>query len=364
MKKSFTFLAIILLILSAIGINAQKLKPGFDKNEYLEMLKLYAIQMKVPVNDTIQAYGKFKPIYRSKVMGMENRWDLCISSDSVAVINIRGTVPSSISWLENFYTAMIPAKGQIVLNDGFTFNYQLANNPHAAIHTGWLIATAYLSRDILPKIDSCYSSGIHDFIITGHSQGGAISYLMTSFLQQAQLQGQLATDIRFKTYCSAAPKPGNLYYAYDYEASTAGGWAFNIVNSADWVPEVPFSVQTMNDFNNTNPFKDVKTILGKQKFPKNLFMKYAYNQMNRPTKRALKRYQKYLGHMVSKYVKGHLPGFQEPVYYNSMNYTRAGAYVVLLADDAYYKKFPDNDKNIFTHHLLKPYAYLVKKLKE
>ncbi|HPN72156.1 MAG TPA: hypothetical protein PLZ32_21680, partial [Saprospiraceae bacterium] len=77
----------------------------------------------------------------------------------------------------------------------------------------------------MPKIDSLYKTGTKEFLIMGHSQGGAIAYLMTSYLYNLQQLGQLPIDIKFKTYCSAAPKPGNLYYAYEYEAMTQGGWA-------------------------------------------------------------------------------------------------------------------------------------------
>ena len=56
---------------------------------------------------------------------------------------------------------------------------------------------------------------------------------------------EVITSLNIKTYCSAAPKPGNLFYAYDFEHITEGGWAFNVVNSADWVPELPSTTQTV-----------------------------------------------------------------------------------------------------------------------
>jgi hypothetical protein len=68
---------------------------------------------------------------------------------------------------------------------------------------------------------------------------------------------QASKDIKFKTYCSAAPKPGNLYFSYDYEADNQIGWSFTVVNGADWVPELPVSIQSIGDFNKTNPFKNV-----------------------------------------------------------------------------------------------------------
>src|SRR3984885_12617163 len=89
---------------------------------------------------------------------------------------------------------------------------------------------------------------------------------MRSYLYYLQQKGDLPADIVFKTYCSAAPKPGNMYYAYDFDFITRGGWAYAIVNGADWVPETPFSIQTLRDFNPTNPLIHVKDILRKQKF--------------------------------------------------------------------------------------------------
>ncbi len=98
-------------------------------------------------------------------------------------------------------------------------------------------------------------------------------------------ENKIPNDIRFKTYCSAGPKPGNLYFAYDYENITAGGWAYNVVNSADWVPDVPFTVQTVDDFTAVNPFTNAKTMIKKQKFPKNLVLKHIYNQLSKPSKK-------------------------------------------------------------------------------
>lgn len=362
MLMKSTFLISLYLIVSQNILYANDLKPGFSKTEYLEMLKLYSWQSKEDFSDTASLKSRFRLAYRSPIVGLQNRWDLCLSNDSVAVIDIRGTVGNSTSWLENFYSAMVPASGSITLSNNFVFNYHLADNPRAAVHAGWLLGTGFLASSIVSKIDSCVSLGFHNFIITGHSQGGAIAYLMTSHLLHLQKTGYWKQKIQFKTYCSAAPKPGNLYYAYDYESDTYGGWAFNVVNTADWVPEVPFTTQTTSDYNPTNPFTDVQILLGKQKPLKRLVLKYMYKRLTKPSKKAVKRHQKYLGKMASKYVKGNLPTFIEPTYYNSMNYSRAGSFVVLKADADYFGKYPEKDKNIFIHHMLKPYAYLVRKL--
>ncbi|QIP12527.1 lipase family protein [Spirosoma aureum] len=360
MKQPLTLLFFILASTTLFG---QKLKPGFSKTEYVELMSVFARQVDtLPVNSPIPKPQRFKFVYRSPVVGLDNRWDLWTSPDSVAAICIRGTTLEPVGWLENFYAAMVPAKGQLILSNDYKFDYHLADHPQAAVHIGWLIGAAFLAQTILPRLDSCVRAGITNFYIMGHSQGGAIGYLMTSHLKQLQRQGKIPPTVQFKTYCSAAPKPGNLFYAYEYEALTAGGWGFNVVNSADWVPEMPITIQTLEDFNQTNPFANIPDLLKKQKFPKNLALKYVFNKLSKPAQKARKNYQKYLGQFAGKYVKTNLKEYIPPTFYQSSHYVRTGTFVILLADEAYFKKYPDNKKTIFVHHLLEPYLNLAAKL--
>ncbi len=357
------WLCSLLILMTDISYSyAQHLKPGFDKSECIEMLKMGAKFGDSAYMSKIPAPINYKMIYRSPVVGLDNMWDLWTNNQGIAVISLRGTTKEAASWLANFYGAMVPAKGEIHLTDSFDFKYNLASNPRAAVHVGWLVSAGFLSRDILPKIDSLYKTGTKDFIITGHSQGGALSFLITSWLYSLQKENRLAADIRFKTYCMAGPKVGNLYYSYDYEAMTQYGWAFNVVNSADWVPESLFSIQTVDDFNNTNPFTNAKEVIVKMSFPKNLVLKHFYNQMDKPSRKAEYRFQQCLGPFMEQFVKKIIPGFVPPVYFNSMAYVRTGNTIVLLADADYYKQFPDSKTNPFAHHLHPNYLYLAEKL--
>ena len=354
---------ILLSLLLCITLSAQQLKPGFDKEEYRDLMHISARTTANPnyFKDFPESTS-FKMLYQSEAIGLDNLWDLWKNDKQVAVISIRGTTLKPESWLANFYAAMVPAKGSLKLNDDEIFNYQLAKNPKAAVHIGWLVSTAFLSKEIVPKIDSLYKTGTKEFLIMGHSQGGAIAYLMTSYLYNLQQLGQLPIDIKFKTYCSAAPKPGNLYYAYEYEAMTQGGWAYNVVNAADWVPEVPMSIQTLKDFNNVNPFTNAKEMIKKQKFPKNLVLKYVYNQLDKPTSKAQRNYEKYLGGVASKIIKENISGFDVPLYYSSNHYVRTGATIVLQPDDEYALKFPEAENDLFPHHLHAQYLMLLDKL--
>lgn len=357
MKKHF----LLFFLLISINGFGQQLKPGFDKDEYRELMFISAKTSALDSNyyNSFPFPQHYKMLYRSASIGLDNLWELWSDGSGKAVISIRGTTEKEESWLSNIYAAMVPAKGELKLSNNEVFSYQLASSPKAAVHIGWLISTAYLSKEILPKINELYQKGTKEFLIIGHSQGGAVSYLITSYLYNLQQHGVLAKDIKFKTYCSAAPKPGNLYYAYEYEAMTQGGWAFNVVNAADWVPEVPISIQTLKDFNYSNPFKNAKEIIKKQKFPKNMVLKHAFNKLDKPTKEAQKNYEKYLGNLASKMIKKYLKEFTPPLYYNSNHYVRTGTTIVLLPDDNYFKQYPDDNTKLFPHHFHAPYLYLL-----
>jgi hypothetical protein len=357
---------IITVIITAwfIGSWAQKLTPGFCKSEYLELLKLTVytnISDTSKVKEKPPLPQKFHRIYRSPAIGLDNLWDLWISSDSLVALSIRGSTSKPESWVENFFSVMVPAKGSLHIADDFIFNYTLAENPQAAVHTGWLIGMAFVSQDMLPRIDSLYRLGYRNFYIVGYSQGGAIAYLLTAYFYNLQKQGKLPADIRFKTYCNAAPKPGNLFFAYEYEHQTHG-WAFNVVNAADWVPQSPLTIQTPMDMSPDNPLSSPDGFGEKRKFPFNLWISYVYRQTYQPIYRAQANYRKYFGRKMVRQVKKYLPQFIAPEFVKTVDYSRVGQYIILYPDSQYYKLFPIIAENVWLHHGPKAYFYLAEKL--
>ncbi|ULQ55630.1 lipase family protein [Flavihumibacter rivuli] len=353
MKVCWTILFFLLPFLSL----GQALKPGFDVKEYQEILGLIdnqnaffdTLSKRIPVGEG------YKFVYKSSEVGLKNQWNYWRRDDGTGVVVIRGTVPDQVSWLENFYAAMIPAKGKLQINDSTVFEYQFADDSRAAVHVGWTIGVAHIGPAIAKMMEEEYKNGITDFIICGHSQGGALSYLVRSYLEYKL---PFRKDIRLKTYCSAAPKPGNLYFAYDFDFMNKGGWAFRVVNAADWVPETAFSIQTLKDMNPVNPFMDVTSSLKSQKALVRWYLKGVYNKMNRSTLKAEKKYRKYLGDMVNKQIRKVLPQLKEPDYVNSLSYMPAGVQVVLPNEPAYFEKYVFTGKNIFVHHGLRPYLEL------
>jgi len=354
------YLLLLFLCVISLTTNAQ-LKPGFDIQEYLELLRISRQQVDTLKGDLTPMPQQYKRIYRSAVGPLNNRWEMWISNKT-AVISIRGTTDTATSWLENFYAAMVPATGELHINDKSNFDYHLAENPRAAVHTGWLLGMANVAESAVPQIRKLVSQqGIKNFIIMGHSQGAAIAYLLRSHFAWLEKQGEIPHDLIFKVYASAPPKPGNTYYAYDFDYLTRGGWCLSVINAADWVPETPFSIQTVNDYNALNPFNKIDESIKGQNFFVKLYIKHVYNRLKKPGIRAVKNNQKYLGYTLYKFIKKSLPQFQEPVYAPTNLYTHCGVPVMLMPDADYQRKFPDSSKNIFIHHLFWPYYYLAER---
>lgn len=354
-----------LLTLSQFASAQPKLQPGFDPKEYADLLSLAFYSSSIP--DSVERQKTKDPyqlLYRSPEMGLLNRWTLYRKDDNTGIIDIRGTVNKTTSWMANFYAPMIPATGSLQLNDSTIFNYQLADNREAAVHAGWTIALGHLAPGIISKIKELYTEkGTRHFIVSGHSQGGAIAYLLRSYLYYEQKKGSLPEDMVFKTYCSAAPKPGNLYYAYDYDFLTRGGWALTVVNASDWVPESPFSIQRVSDFNPVNPFVNVKSILKKQKFLVRMAANTVYSKLEKKPRKAQRKFEKYLGHKLFKLgIRKALPQLIEPTYVPSTNYMRAGTPVILMPDESYKQQFPNDTNKPFIHHMFAPYSFLLKKI--
>ncbi len=354
--------ALILCFLSAFCVTAQQLKPGFDAAEYEATLRRSAVQVDTKFRGATPKETGYTRVYRGKEVGLHNKWDLWINRDtSIMVINFRGTTYDVDSWLENFYSAMIPATGELKLDSNYTFHYKLASDPKATVHVGWTIGLGSMAPEVMAKVKEYRARGVKQVIIEGHSQGGALSTLMTSYLHYQQVDGNLPKDIVFKTYASAAPKVGNLYYAYDFDYITRGGWAFTVVNTADWVPETPVSIQTPGDFNKLNPFTNSQEQVASQKWYIRLALKHVYGRLSKTPRRAQRTYDRYVGKQAYKQVKKYLPRLEQPRYSGTCNYMRAGSPIVLQPDGDYYKKFPDSGNNVFRHHIFEPYYYLIKK---
>jgi pimeloyl-ACP methyl ester carboxylesterase len=350
---------ILILLCCATGVSAQVLQPGFDATEYIDVLERSNQQVEPAFRGKLPKEAMYARVYRSPEVGLHNQYEIWLHKDkSIMAINLRGSTSDMDSWLENFYSAMAPATGSLKLTDSFTFHYKFANDPRAAVHIGWTIGIAAMAPDIVDKIRRFHAEGVKQIIIEGHSQGGALAYLLSSYLHYMVADGSLPHDLVIKTYCSAAPKPGNLFYSYDFDYINRGGWAFHVVSPADWVPQTPFTIQTLGDFSKVNPFVHAKKVIRKQPFFARVYISHEYRRLNNSAYRAQHRFEKNLGKRVYKRVRAYLPQYEQPAYIKSGNYAPAGTPVVLQPDEGYYQQFSDSSSNVFIHHLFDAYYYL------
>jgi hypothetical protein len=124
------------------------------------------------------------------------------------------------------------------------------------------------------------------------------------------------------------------------------------------VPQTPFTIQTMNDFNTPNPFANADEHIKKQPFFKRLYIRHVFNRLKKTPENAQQTNQKYLGNLAYTFIQKELPKFKEPKYLKDNNYATCGVPVILIPDDIYRKQFPDNPKDVFEHHMFWPYYYL------
>ncbi|MVX34518.1 MULTISPECIES: lipase family protein [Myroides] len=360
--KKLSALIISLLSLSHF-CNAQLLSPKYDKQEILNSIELATDLHKAYPKDSLNDLTNYERIYSSNDIGLTNKWSLYKNEKGIHEIAIRGSVNKGLSWMANYYAAMIPSTDSIKLDANTTVYYKLSEDSRAGVHAGWTIASLYLMQDIKPKLDSLLSHGHRDIIISGHSQGAAIAILLTANLYQQQKDNKLPKDLRIKTYAIAAPKPGNLYFSYQYEALTRQ-WSYTVINTLDWVPEVPPTTQMLSDFNAISPFSDKETtkMFKGISWPKRWFAQGIFKGLKNPTKKSVKKYNKYLGGFIFKQIHKDLPELQEPKYLQNANYHRVSNPIILngIQDKEYMKTFNEVE-SIMTHHNPPAYKYLTNK---
>ncbi|MFT3794844.1 lipase family protein [Flavobacterium sp.] len=353
------YLIFLLFCICSFGqqkTQAADIKLGFDKDEYADMLWLSFIGIQDSMaqkNNFALRKGSYRRIFRSKEVGLKNLCEVYLVDDKTAVLNLRATIDHQDSWLENFYGAMLPAKGKLKIDHSYWFDYKLAELENASVHAGWLLGTAFLVREYEPVIKSLLSQGIERLVVSGHSQGGALSFLNASLLYYRYKSKY--PDLRMKVYASAAPKPGNLYYAYDFDHIFSGE-AFRVVNTSDWVPEMLMGMQTWHDLNQVNPMTAPSKPDGSflTELPNNKVFLQTVSDNATAANSGLRFY----GNEVYGQVCRVLPDFVEPTYAKSFNYVPAGVPVVLVPDGEYHNKF-DSTGGLFRHHLYEPYMYLL-----
>jgi len=232
----------IAFFFSSFSVFAQ-LKSGFNVSEAISTIAM------CNSFNFIEQYGTSENIipehfnlhHTSDVLGMDNKFEV-YKNENVGVINYRGSTDKMISWVENCYSAMIPAKGEIIIDEK-AHDYSFASDENAAVHAGYGLTVVMLSEEIIGQIQALNQKGIYNIMITGHSQGGALASLTRAYLENLP-KGEVSKKNIYKTYAYAQPMCGNKEFAEEYNTRFSdAGTSYSIINAEDPVPYMPFNYE-------------------------------------------------------------------------------------------------------------------------
>jgi hypothetical protein len=254
----------LFFLLSFSNNSIAQLREGFDPDEVsacIRMCNSYTFQ-NLYGSDTKILPQDYKKIFTSPVIGMDNKFQVYEKGD-VAIINFRGSTAKITSWIENMYSAMIPAEGIIAL-DKTKHHYKFAMDTGTAVHAGYALAIVLLSSTIVDQVKQLNDRGIHHIIITGHSQGGALAHLTRAYLENLP-KGKLSPKNIYKTYAFANPMCGNKRFSEEYDARYAEiNMSYSIINPDDWVPQMPMHYEEPGKILSKDRLKD--WLFGKKPF--------------------------------------------------------------------------------------------------
>jgi hypothetical protein len=330
--KTYLTLTFTLLCLTL----SAKLRPGFDKQEAMEMIQLCNSFTYIERynNDAAIIPNGYERTYSSGVFGMDNMFQVYTSNKGYAVINFRGSTDKKISWMENLYSAMIPSTGTIQIKDR-KVDYKFAEDTAANVHAGYALGLAYLNTDVIFHIKHLNALGIYDIMLTGHSQGGALCQLMMSYLEYLPT-GTISPKNTFKLYAFAAPMVGNVAFVAEYDKHhTKANMSYLIINEEDVVPSLPIAYRDGPLITET----EITSLFNKeQSFD---FKGLAYNGFVNMFEKSIGNVNKWFSTKVDRQIGNDLGNYSLPPYTNNINYSRVGN-VIYLAPVAYPLRLKDS----------------------
>jgi hypothetical protein len=332
MNRMKSILPFLFLCISIPSIS--QLKEEFKKEEARDMI---ALCNSYPFLDVYNSDSDILPsgyhkIYTSAILGMDNVYQV-YKNGHIAVINLRGSTANKISWMENIYSAMIPAKGTMTIS-GEKFNYCFAKNPVAAVHAGYALAIGFLSKDVLNQIDLLNKDGIHNIIIIGHSQGGALASMLRAYLENLP-EEKISKKNKYKTYSFAAPMIGNQEFTIEYNnLYCIPKTSFNVVNPADMIPTFPLNYNESNFISGNLK----KFLFDKESFS---FQKMATDGVAILLEDQLIRYVNKVSYSVSEQISKDVGPVEIPPYVKDINYFKLGN-IIEIAPVVYPKVLKDS----------------------
>lgn len=300
-------------------LSIAQLYEGFNPDEVKATIALcnsYTFLDLYGSDQTICPKGYTK-LYTSPTIGMDNKFQV-YTKGSIGIINFRGSTDQISSWVENMYSAMIPAKGTIVV-DKQARPYCFAKDSLAAVHSGYALAIVLLSPTILEQIKVLNAKGIYNIIITGHSQGGALAHLCRAYLEQLPTS-QLAAKNEFKTYAFANPMCGNKAFSEEYNYLYAEtNTSYTIINPSDLVPQMPMHYQEKGKILSKERLKS--WIFGQESFD---IRKVGLELVIRKFEKGLKHYVQSSNRLLESAINKTYRSIDMPSYLEDINYYHVG----------------------------------------
>lgn len=333
MRKILAFICILLFGQSSYA----QIYRGFDPYEVKDMIQLCNSFTYLDLYNDDEAIlpEGYKKEFTSGTFGMDNKYQVYVKED-VAVLNFRGSTDEQLSWMANFKSAMIPAKGRIKIQNDI-FDYDLANDTAAAVHSGYVLGLAYLHKSVLMQIKYLNAIGVYDIYITGHSQGGALAELMHAYLDR--LPNDVVPDKnQFKTYAFANPMIGNKAFANEYNMKYAlKEWSMSIINPADPIPHMPVSYKEESVMSPQGIASLFNGNTDRKEFMTNMFMQ--------TFEKSATRYVQSMSSRAQDQIAKELGSVEMPEYVNDINYAVTGdrhelppfEYPVILKDSTILK---------------------------
>lgn len=325
------------LLVSISHISFAQFSEGFSGIEAKEMM---ALSSSFTFDDLFGSDKdiiprKYKKVFTSEVKGMDNKCKI-FQDEKTAVICFRGSTDKGISWVENFYSAMVPGKGIIEIKKK-EYPYTFADDENAAVHAGYALAIMFLSDEFIPQIQTLEKKGVHHFIITGHSQGGALSTLCRTYLEN---HADLSNKNQYKTYAFGNPMSGNREFAAEYDKKYSdNGTAFSIVNLQDPIPYMPMNYE--EDEKAISKKKLVNWITGKEDFN---FRKVGMDLILKTFDGGLTTHVTKTNRLLESLVSLRFGKVEMPAYVRDINFYPAGKRMEL--DVFEYPKIKAKEKNL------------------
>lgn len=200
--------------------------------------------LSVGANNVIITYNETLDAYAIAFAGTENLLgvmeDIAMIPVSAGPLNFP-LYQSDTTYIVNPSYYNQPGAVPPVVEPSMHFGFRLAVE-------GYTVKAQTGARNNLVEAIQSFGKSEIDLYITGHSLGAAMAGVFSAWLQANPIEG---ITINQKVYTFAPPKFANDVLGSNYDNGlTKNGYSFRIVNNLDTVPQIPPTIEWLNDLNN------------------------------------------------------------------------------------------------------------------